>query len=177
MFMLMLNSCKVCPGGGRESVHYPGMILKYKQGAAFSNYFHTSKRAINEGYSSPILYLRPLANDYFISLGCNFHDEWEYKGVIILSFTTEDYYNGNVPEDWLNHWEDYILVENPFREGGLLFDFFCEEDHGVPYYCEGCTNTNNIDTSCVNRLIANGEIWAYAQRVYLDTNTLKEVRK
>ena len=41
-----------------------------------------------------------------------------------------------------------------------------------PYYCEACTSTYRIDTSCVNRLIEGGEMWDYACRIYLDTTAI-----
>ena len=90
-----------------------------------------------------------------------------------MNFTMDDYNTGNVPEDWMDHWEEYALVENPLQEGWILPNYACRENHGVPYYCEECTTTNHVDTTCINRLIENGEIWNIAFCRYRDTTAVE----
>lgn len=176
--ILMLTGCiKGCPLGGRETVSHPGMILKYKQGAEFPDYFHTNKANLRSKYSKPELGLYPLVNGYYIHFGGAIYNDWQYKDVVIMDFTLEDYNNNNIPEDWLDHWEDHVFVENPFCYGGALPFYLCKLHRGVPYYCEKCTNTSNIDTSCINRLIVTDEIWNYTVFEYYDTTAIEEVQR
>lgn len=173
--LLIQTSC--CRNFGQDSTNYPGMIIKYKQGAELLDNFQSKKEALRSGWTKPYIKPLPLSNGYYFVSNCCWYESWDYRDVVIMKFTLEEYETGNVPEDWIEHWEDYVLIENPLCEGGILPLYHCKKNRGVPYWCESCTSTNNIDTSCVNQLIINNEIWDYAWLRYTDTTIIEEIKK
>ena len=174
--LLIQTSC--CRNFGQDPYDYPGMLFKYKQGAELPENFHSTKAYLRDKWDKPFLRQLPLQlqNGYYLTFDVAWSNSWEYRDVVILNFTLAEYESGNVPENWIEHWEDYVLIENPLCEGGILPFYHCEKNRGVPYWCENCTSTNNIDTTCVNQMIINNEIWDYAWLIYTDTTTIVEVK-
>lgn len=177
-FMLIgiLSAAIMQTGCGCRYFGYPDVltvcsILEYKPGAELPEYFLTTKNNLRLRCDAPVLTKTdPLTAGFYINPSS--YDG--YGDMVIMDFTLEDYYAGNTPEGWLEHWEEHVLVEKPFRAVWVLSFYECEENYGVPYYCEECTNTYRIDTSCVNWMIEDGEIWDYAYRIYHDTTAVEE---
>ncbi len=165
-----------CRYFGVPEVEELGMICKYKPGAELPEYYHTYKSYLRRRHPTDLV-LYPLVNGYYISFGFALYSGWEYREVVVMNFTRDDYYAGNVPEDWLDNWEEYVMVENPFMEGWALPIYICEENGGVPYYCKECTSTNNVDTACLNRMIESGELWEHIFCRYRDTIAMEEERR
>ena len=177
LFTLIILSVAIMQTGcgcryfGLPDVHTGGSILEYKQGAVLPEYFLTTKNNLRLRYDKPMLTkTNPLTAGFYINPSS--YDN--YPDMVIMDFTLEDYYAGNVSESWLDHWEEHVLVEKPFRAVWTLPLYECEENYGVPYYCDTCASTYGIDTSCINRMIENGEIWDYAYRIYHDTTMVEE---
>ncbi|MBQ8703184.1 MAG: hypothetical protein IJ524_02265 [Bacteroidales bacterium] len=175
--VISLASCFLtgcgCRYFGLQDVRPSGSIFEYKPGAVLPEYYLTTKHDLRLRYGKPMLTKTyPLTAGYYFNTSS--YDG--YGDMVIMDFTLEDYYAGNIPEDWLDHWEEHVLVEKPFRAVWTLPLYECEENYGVPYYCKECTSTNTVDTVCINRLIETGEIWDYAYRIYLDTTAVEEER-
>ena len=165
-----------CRYFGAPDVRSVGEILEYKQGAELPEYFLTTIKNLNLRYDKPILKkIDPLAAGYYYNQ--ENYSGFGYSDMVIMNFTLEDYYAGNVPEDWLDHWEEHVLVEKPFRAVWTLPLYECEDNYGVPYYCATCDSTHHIDTACIKRLIENGEIWDYAYRIHFDTTAVGEEQR
>lgn len=173
--VIALASCFMtgcgCRYFGLQDVRVPWSIVEYKSGAELPQYYLTTKNDLKLRWDKPQLAgIYPLTAGFYIIPSS--YDS--YKDMVILDFTLEDYYDGNIPEGWIDHWEEHVLVEKPFRAVWTLPLYECEDNYGVPYYCDTCANTDGLDTSCINRLIETGEIWDYAYRIYLDTTTVEE---
>jgi len=172
VFFMTMVSC--CGQFGNDTTQELATIVKYKDGFDLSDYFHTRKYYLQKRNFNPQMYLTPLTDGYYINFCGGFIDPCEYQDVVVMNFTTDDYANGNIQEDWIEHWEDYVLTENPFMEGGVLIEDYCLKDHGGPWYCKECANTNHVDTTWLNNCIEQGYLWNYAWRRYLDTSAIGE---
>ena len=173
--VITLASCFLAGCGcryfGLQDVSVPCSIVEYKPGAELPQYFLTTTYDLGLRWDKPQLTgIYPLTAGFYIIPSS--YDR--YGDMVILDFTLEDYYDGNIPEDWVDHWEEHVLVEKPFRSVWTLPLYECEENYGVPYYCDTCAGTYDFDTSCINRLIETGEIWDYAYRLYSDTTAVGE---
>ena len=169
MFAAIMQTGCSCRYFGAPEVLSVASILEYKQGAELPEYFLTTKNNLRLRWDKPMLTKTdPLTAGFYITPSS--YDN--YEDMVIMDFTLEDYYAGNIPEGWIDHWEEHVLVEKPFRAVWVLSFHSCEENYGVPYYCEACASTYRIDTSCINRLIEGGEVWDYAYRIYLDTTAI-----
>ena len=168
--MMTMVSC--CGQFGNNPEKEIATIIKYKDGAELSDYFHANKSNLQRGNGERLMLLVPLTDGYYIDFGNCFTEPWQYQDVVVLNFTMDDYTCGNIPEDWIDHWQDYVLTENPFMEGGVLVENHCLKDHGGPWYNNECTNTNNVDTAWLNLCIKNGELWDYAWQRYTDTTAI-----
>ena len=173
--VIALASCFMtgcgCRYFGLQDVRVPWSIVEYKSGAELPQYYLTTKNDLKLRWDKPQLAgIYPLTAGFYIIPSS--YDG--YGDMVIMDFTLEDYYAGNTPEGWIGHWEEHVLVEKPFRAVWTLPLYECEDNYGVPYYCDTCANTDGLDTSCINRLIETGEIWDYAYRIYLDTTAVEE---
>ena len=145
---LIVSSCCVGARMGRE--HVLVSLFRFNSGEDYSDHLWGHKRGF-WGRQRPIV----LDSGYYLT---NIMFVGEIPDIYILTFTFDDMENDRIPEDWQNHWEDYVLAKNPFSQFITIGINDCTGDlKDIPAYCSSCESTFYADTAILNRQIANQE--------------------
>ena len=74
--------------------------------------------------------------------------------MIFLTITYQDFYSGALPEGWESIWQDYCdTIHNPFVEVYEIEGDQCENNNGIPFYCNSCDSSFHVDTNLLNQMI------------------------
>lgn len=157
MICITLCSCKEywCRKEGENIPKY--IVYKFHEGEDYSHYFLISddfklQPSVKPGINRPI----PLHNGYYLSPPPPDRDPWS---ITYLNFTYDELESGLVPDDWNYHWEEYVLVDCPYKEYYSVEISDCYDLDlqlsGIGY-CKQCSNTYQIDTVWLNNAIDNG---------------------
>ena len=136
-------------------------VIKFKDGQDMSRQYVT--RGKPERNQNNGLVLLPLHNGYYLCMRFSRPYESHPNFVYLFSFTNEELSNGEVPEDWANHWRDYVVADGTCIED--LFEVMadcCEKDCGHPAYCNHCDP--HLDTTILNKMIDDSTLWEYPGR-------------
>lgn len=135
------------------------VVYKFSEGEDYSRYFLISddfklQPSVKPGINRPI----PLHNGYYLSPPPTDRGPWS---ITYLNFTYDELESGLVPDDWNHHWEEYVLVDCPYKEYYSVGFPNCGDElevelENLPGYCTQCHNTYNVDTVWLNNAIDNG---------------------
>lgn len=167
LLTITLTSCK-CPFGQPAFGNYRDFsivsLFKYHPGEDYSK--HVWVKIVNSKRDVRVI-KQPMAMDSGFYMGEGMIGR--INGVsFILSFTYEDLQKGRMPDDWEQHWHDYVIAEKPFEKFYSINTDGCENYEAFPAYCQSCKCTFCIDTALMNYLIRSGELFEY----YYITNEL-----
>lgn len=146
---LIVSSC--CIGAKMDGAQPLVSLFRFSPGKDYSNHIWVNWRGYIIGGEH-----RPIALDsgYYVVDYVSYPREDSY----FLTFTFDDLENNRIPEDWHSHWRDYVLDQNPFAQ---FFTVWAGDCHGnlnrFPAYCCTCESTLFVDTTILNRMIANQE--------------------
>ena len=160
LFFLLLSGC-VCSdnSGGDDAYLY---VFKYVGEEDLSHHVEI----IDNNQILPIFLDSPecipikLHQNYFLNLRHPIN--YDYTKAQLLSITIDDINNGNAPENWKEHWEEYVMEGNPYEAFYICFTNHCKYSKGyykeLPFYREGC-GEKGIDTNIINKMIDDGTLF------------------
>ncbi len=160
MMCITLCACKKywCEKEGQDIPKY--IVYKFHEGEDYSQFFLISdsfklQASVKPGINRPI----PLRNGYYLHVPLTDRGPWS---LTYLNFTFDELETGLVPDDWNIHWEEYVLVDCPYKEYYSVEISDCyDQDLQLSRigYCGQCSNTYYVDTAWLNRGIDNGEFF------------------
>ena len=81
--------------------------------------------------------------------------------IIYLTFTYDDFDNGNMPENWYDDWQQYVMEDNPYIEAYSCRVHLCPCDStyykNFPAYCEEC-NLESISIDSIARKLDTNKL-------------------
>ena len=137
-------------------------IIKFKDGQDMSSQYVTHGIPPERNHIAA-LSLIPLHNGYYL---CG-HVSRPYKDhpnfVYFFSFTPDEMNSNQVPEDWIDHWRDYVVADGTCIKElfEVVFDC-CEKNCGHPAFCNHCNP--QLDTTILNKMIEDSTLWEYPGR-------------
>ena len=150
LFILSLVVSSCCVGARMDRDHRLISLFKFNPGEDYADHLWAHNRGIMRGIEKPIA----LDSGYYMTN----YTSYPRSDIYFLTFTYDDLDSNLIPEDWQSHWEDYVLAKNPFEQ---FFTVIVEDCHGnldqFPAYCKTCESTFYIDTTILNRMIADQE--------------------
>lgn len=147
LMAIMFSGC--CVGAGLDSSQPFVSLFKFNQGEDLSNHLWMT-------WDGKLIETPPVALDSGYFLFDYLVGESKIK---YLSFTYDDWRRHRLPEDWQDHWQEYVIAEGPFEQVLSVWTGDCHGrnlDH-FPAYCPACESTFFCDTSILNRMIADGK--------------------
>ena len=167
--LLLLQSCekKWCEGKwwNNEDYFYMCNVYKFADGYDFSN----NIAVYSNGVIASNQETRPikLHDGYYLGgLKVVAGLEW----IFYLTLTYDDLYNGNMPDDLDETWEQYVVTDEsngsmfikPYSEAYYYLANRCpcypNYYENFPAYCGGCNITQHLDTNILNEWIDSGTL-------------------
>jgi hypothetical protein len=149
LMAILCSGC--CVGAGLDSSSPFVTLFKFNQGEDLSSHLWVGwDGKLIEPETPPVA----LDSGYFLFDFLVAQDRIKY-----LCFTYDDWRSHRLPEDWQDHWQEYVIAESPFED---IFSVWTGDCHGrnldhFPAYCPTCENTFFCDTSILNQMIAEGK--------------------
>ncbi len=158
ILVIGMTGCETCGRFGLDR-HSANTVYRYREGMEYPENMHLNRNSMfaQSGQFAHPHRIYALDSGYYYATGTAFANSMD--NIIIMNFTFEEFEQGLVPEDWLSHWEDFVIVERPFSQCCEIRGMYCGDER--PYDCPGCEETNYMDLDVLRTMIANGDIWNY----------------
>ena len=160
--LLILTGCGCSDNSGGDFPYF--YVFKYVGGEDLSHHVEIIDNCqpmpifLDSAECIPI----KLNQNYFLNLKHPIN--YDYSKARLLLITIDDIENGNVPENWKEHWEEYVMDGNPYEEFYICFASHCKYSEvyykDFPFYRSGCGD-KGIDKNIINNMIDEGTLFNY----------------